>query len=149
VYCWGDNTFGQIGDGLLGAHTVVPSAVRNSSNFVIVAAGGFHTCAIASGGNAYCWGDNTTGELGDPNFVQSHWGLPLAVAGGLTFKSIAVGGTGNLGDDYYYGPYASGHSCAITTDGVAYCWGSNGQGELGTAPLVGSSATPLKVDGQH
>ena len=149
VYCWGDKTFGQIGDGLPGAHAVVPSAVKNSSNFVIVAAGGFHTCAIASGGNAYCWGDNTTGELGDLSFVQSHSSVPIAVAGGLTFKSIAVGGTGNLGDDYYYGPYASGHSCAITTDGVAYCWGFNGQGELGTAPLVSSSATPLKVDGQH
>ena len=149
VYCWGDNTFGQIGDGLPRQHAFAPSLVKNSASFVTVAAGGFHTCAIAPDGKAFCWGDNTTGELGDPTFVQSQSVVPIPVSGGLTFKSITVGGGGDAGDYYYYGPSAFGYSCGITTDGVAYCWGQNTQGELGTSILVGSSAAPLKVDGQH
>jgi len=150
VYCWGDDTFGQIGDGMPGLHTVAPTAVKNSSTFVTIAAGGFHTCAIESGGRAWCWGDNTTGEIGDPDFVQNHSAVPIPVAGGLTFKSITVGGSGDLGDYYYYGPTAYGYSCGITTDGVAYCWGQNSQGELGTSAFnISSSSRPLKVDGQH
>jgi alpha-tubulin suppressor-like RCC1 family protein len=148
VFCWGDNTFGQVGIGVTLTHEVAPAAIKYSSSFVTVAAGGFHTCAIDSGGGAWCWGDNTTGELGDADFAQNRSGVPIPVSGGLTFKSITVGGTGGLGD-YYSIPSAAGHSCAVTTDGVTYCWGLNSQGELGTAALVGSSATPLKVDGQH
>jgi len=132
-----------------GQHTVAPTAVKNSSTFVTVAAGGFHTCAIESGGRAWCWGDNSTGELGAPDVVQNHSGVPIPVAGGLIFKAITVGGTGGFGD-YYYAATAMGHSCAITTDGVGYCWGQNSEGELGTsAPNISSSSTPLKVDGQH
>lgn len=149
VYCWGDNTFGQIGNASTVSSATGPTAVKNSSTFVTVAAGGFHTCALASDGKAFCWGDNSTGELGDPDFPAERARVPIAVTGGFTFKSIAVGG-GADASDYYYGPVAFGYSCAITTGGIAYCWGHNGQGELGTSVLdVSSSGAPVKVDGQH
>ena len=149
VYCWGDNTVGQIGNGTSAFSTVEPSQVRNSSSFVTVSAGGFHTCAIESGGRAWCWGDNTTAELGDPDFVQGHASVPIPVAGGLSFKSITVGGSANY-NDYYYGLTGYfGYSCGITTDGVTYCWGQNVQGELGTSDFTPSKAVPTKVDGQH
>jgi alpha-tubulin suppressor-like RCC1 family protein len=149
AYCWGNNSFGQLGAGLSADHQSGPVAVKNSSTFTRIAAGGFHGCAIAANGQAFCWGDNTTGELGDPSFVANHSSIPVAVAGGFTFASIAVGGGGYAGD-YYYGPSAAGHTCAVTTDGVAYCWGQNSMGALGISNFdIGSSATPLKVDGQH
>lgn len=151
VYCWGDNTFGQLGSSSGVLQTASPMATKTSSTFVTIAAGGFNTCAIASDGKAFCWGDNRTGELGNPEFVQSQVGVPVPAGGGLTFKSIAVGGSGDSGTyyGYSYGPSAQGHACAVTTDGVTYCWGNNSTGELGTSAIVPSSATPLKVDGQH
>jgi alpha-tubulin suppressor-like RCC1 family protein len=152
VYCWGDNTFGEIGDGSTTRRATAPTAVKSTSTFVAIAAGGFHVCAIASDASAYCWGDNTTRELGDPTFTQSHAATPIAVSGGLRFASIAVGGSGSTsGNGYYgyYGPSAIGHSCGVTTDGVTYCWGSNSGGELGISSFSNSSATPTKVSGQH
>ena len=148
IYCWGDNTFGELGNGTVTPQQS-PTAVRSTSKFVSVAAGGFNTCAIASDARAFCWGSNAYGEAGDLNFVQSKAVVPIAVTGGLAFQSIAVGGSGSISGDYYYGPYAEGHSCGVTTSGVAYCWGSNSGFALGVVPGPTSSATPLKVSGQH
>jgi alpha-tubulin suppressor-like RCC1 family protein len=149
VYCWGDHSYGQLGTGSSQGATNTPAQIVSALTFVAVSAGGFHTCAIASDGKAYCWGDNSNGELGDGGAVfQTYRALPTAVSGGLTFKSIAVGG-GLIGGDYYY-YYSSpgGHSCGVTTGGVTYCWGSNLLGELGISPAGGDTSTPTKVSGQ-
>ena len=148
IYCWGDNIFGETGSGALPQSVVVPTAVKTLGTFTSVAAGGFHSCAIASNSTAWCWGDNTGRELGDPAYTQSFAQVPIAVTGGLTFKSIAVGGSGSNTGDYYYGPYATGHSCGITTDGSTYCWGDNASGNLGTGTFGIPNGTPTKVSGQ-
>jgi len=154
AYCWGDDTYGQLGDGTLTAQKA-PTLVIGGMSFVAISAGGFHTCGITTGSAAMCWGDNSTGELGDLNTNGS--ASPSQVAGGLLFKSISAGGVvvgvggGGCG---YYGCYDSyviieGHTCAVTTAGVTYCWGSNDRGELGYGPTAGGrSTTPFKVGGQ-
>ena len=151
AYCWGDDAHGQLGTGAPLAPRNVPTQVGGGLTFVAISSGGFHTCAIAADGKAYCWGDNTTGELGDVNLSNStyYYALPNAVSGGLTFKSIAVGG-GMIGnaDYYYYYADPGGHSCGVTTAGVAYCWGSNNHGELGIGPSTAPSRGPVKVLGQ-
>lgn len=152
VYCWGDDTFGEMGDDAALASKSAPTPINSTATFVSVAAGGFHSCAIGSDARASCWGDNTSGELGNPTLVTTISPVPTAVTGGLLFKSIAVGGGGDLGStDYYYSYTASafGHSCGVTTAGVTYCWGSNSQGELGISPDSNSSAVPKKVSGQQ
>lgn len=148
IYCWGDNTFGEIGDGT-SSSSLAPSAVKASTTYTAIAAGGFHSCAIASTAAAYCWGDNTSGELGDPNMTQKFATVPIAVTGGLRFKSISVGGAGGVTGNYYYAPSAMGHTCGITTSGVTYCWGSNGFGELGIGTLTAPIPTPTKISGQQ
>jgi uncharacterized protein YjdB len=65
-----------------------------------------HSCGVATGGAAYCWGSNDDGELGDGTYWPSR--LPAAVSGGLTFSMVGAGTT---------------YSCGLTTDGAAYCWG--------------------------
>jgi alpha-tubulin suppressor-like RCC1 family protein len=164
------------------------------STYQVVSAGGYHTCAIATGGKAYCWGDDTGGELGDgtgPD-VQTCEDLgfceittPLAVAGGLTFKTVSAGsgsyscGVTTGGQTYCWGydllsqgfcPTEDGdascrtptpvstsaaateisvggsHVCAVTSTGAGYCWGSNGQGQLGNGTTTGSEA-PVAVSG--
>lgn len=147
IYCWGDNTFGQIGNGGLGTNVNAPTGVKVSGTFATLAAGGFNSCAISSTAAAYCWGDNTSGELGDPSFASSSAAVPIAVSGGLAFKSIAVGGSST--NDYYYGSTVTGHSCGITTEGVTYCWGANDAGDLGIGTFDAPHSTPTKVSGQH
>ncbi|MEO7366717.1 MAG: hypothetical protein ABIZ36_02090, partial [Gemmatimonadaceae bacterium] len=97
------------------------------------------------------WGSNSTGELGNGNASVSP--TPLPVAGNLVFSSIAAGGGAN-NRDYYYGPAVSSHTCGVTLDRTAYCWGYDGFGELGGNLAYGNSSNtlstvPVKVTGQR
>jgi alpha-tubulin suppressor-like RCC1 family protein len=76
--------------------------------------GSFHACALTGDGQAYCWGNNQFGQLGDSSVVSKSF--PTAVVGGLHFTSIAAG---------------VAHTCGTTSDGSVACWGSNLAGELG------------------
>ncbi|HEX3927891.1 MAG TPA: Ig-like domain-containing protein [Gemmatimonadales bacterium] len=64
AYCWGANSFGQLGDGGTTPH-VTPTATASGRTFVKIVAGHVHTCGLNSLGVAFCWGDNVYGELGD------------------------------------------------------------------------------------
>ena len=102
--------------------------VTGPNTAVSISAGDRHSCAIAEGGLAYCWGLNNDGELGDGTTNPSSG--PVQVAGG-PFVSITAGGD---------------HSCGLVADGSAYCWGRGGSGELGDNTFA-SSSTPVAVAG--
>jgi alpha-tubulin suppressor-like RCC1 family protein len=65
VFCWGDNASGQLGLGTRVASRSSPAAVAGGRAFHQVSAGMWHTCAVTSSNAAYCWGRNTTNQLGD------------------------------------------------------------------------------------
>ena len=98
---------------------------------VVVSPGRGHACALNPDGRAYCWGSNSTGQLG--NGTTSSRLSPTAVSGGHTFKAISAG-------DF--------HTCALTTDGKAYCWGNNQSAELGDLTFT-RRLTPVPVAGGH
>jgi alpha-tubulin suppressor-like RCC1 family protein len=100
--------------------------VLGGDGTVVVDAGSAHTCALDPGGNAFCWGLGTAGELG--NGSASNSPTPVAVTGALTFAAIGAG---------------SGRTCGVTTTGAAYCWGSAPLGD-GSAS---NSLTPVAVTG--
>lgn len=143
AYCWGANTFGMIGDGTQSSTVSqgTPVAVSGGLTFTSLSAGGYHSCGVASGGMAYCWGRNTFAELGDTSTTGSSCGVtpsgnaycstPMVVSGGTTFAAVSAG-------EY--------HTCGLTAGGAAYCWGSNHNGQLGNGDTTGSS-TPLAVSG--
>ena len=113
--------------GLVSA-TSLTFSVRSSILFSTTAAGYFHACGVDVTGSAYCWGDNGTGQLGNPSLVQR--ALPEPVQGGIAFARITAG---------------RDHSCGLTADGVPYCWGANEAGQVsGGAP---TSAIPRPVTG--
>jgi hypothetical protein len=93
-----------------------------------VSAGLRHTCGITTAGAAYCWGYNTTGQIGNGN--QTNQSRPVAVAGGFSWSSISAG------DDY---------TCGITTGGAAYCWGTGLSGQLGNGSTSAVQTTPVPV----
>jgi alpha-tubulin suppressor-like RCC1 family protein len=117
AFCWGDNFGGQIGDGTT-SNRLKPVAVAGGRSFSMVSPGSVHTCGVTLARRAYCWGKNTTGQLGDGTTTRRL--VPVPVAGGLTFDLVSAGG----GSEFT-------HSCGVTTGDKAYCWGYNGNGQLG------------------
>ena len=83
AFCWGDNTFGQLGDGTTTTR-LVPVAVAGGLYFSQVGAGDLHTCGKAGNGTVYCWGDGTYGELGnDTSGATIHRTTPQPVLGAM------------------------------------------------------------------
>jgi alpha-tubulin suppressor-like RCC1 family protein len=79
MQCWGDNEFGQLGNGT-NNNSRTPVAVAQLSGAVVaIAAGSFHMCALSNGGVVQCWGENTYGELGNGKSLNSS--TPVAVSG--------------------------------------------------------------------
>ena len=134
AYCWGSNLVGQLGDNS-NTDRNAPVAVLTALKFVSIDAGAQHTCALTSDGTAYCWGRNDRGQLGDATSFNRL--VPVAVSGGLKFERIAAGG------------FNIGHTCALTNNGAAYCWGDNERGQLGigTVDVLVSHPTPQLVAG--
>ena len=128
AYCWGDNTYGELGDGSTTSHAT-PTAVGGGLKFVSLTAGLAHTCGLTSGNVAYCWGDNSYGELGDGSTTQRT--TPVAVGGGNVFARLSAG---------------VGYTCGLTSGGSGYCWGLNSSGQLGFGSTA-SRSSPVAVAG--
>jgi alpha-tubulin suppressor-like RCC1 family protein len=118
AYCWGLNVFGVLGFGSAGTFASSPVSVGESGTptFSRVFAGGYHACGLTPAGETWCWGWNAEGQVG-ANSAAFSVATPTAVAaGGLRFQTLALG---------------ESHTCGLTTDGAAYCWGGNARGESG------------------
>ena len=76
--CWGYNNYGELGNGTI-TDSLVPVAVSGVTPATAITAGGFHSCALLSGGTVKCWGYNSYGQLGDGTTTDSS--LPGAVIG--------------------------------------------------------------------
>ena len=76
AYCWGFNTFGQLGDGM-NVDALGPSPVSGGYTFATLSAGRLHTCAVTTDGVVYCWGFNSFGELGDGTTIDRN--VPVQV----------------------------------------------------------------------
>jgi alpha-tubulin suppressor-like RCC1 family protein len=138
AYCWGLNDYGQLGsastsvcDGL--PCVLTPQPVQTTLRFASINVGERHTCAIMDDGQGFCWGINSSGQLGDGTLVNRT--TPTRIAGDLRFRSLAAG----------YG-VGIAHSCGITTAGAVYCWGYNNAGQLGNGNRL-NSALPSPVIG--
>ncbi len=110
--------------------TVLPRTDRTTSTRRCGYFEGGHTCGLTSAGEAFCWGDNDVGAIGDGTTGGRR--MPVAVAGGHRFASISAG---------------LRHTCGRRMDGTVYCWGSGRTGQLGTNSTY-SSALAMKVVGQ-
>ena len=131
--CWGLGDYGQIGDRWNLDRSTPTESFGMSSGVqqVSVSPTGKSVCAVMTGGGAKCWGLNDRGQLGNSSTVQS-WG-PANVTGLASgVAQVAVGGS---------------YACALTTAGAVKCWGANGVGELGIAPLTGDQSEPKDVVG--
>ena len=113
-------------------YLVVPSPVRVRANVSIsaidptgrIAAGDKHTCAISLNNSIWCWGDNTYSQLGSSTFSGDFSLVPIqasALPGSRIAKRIVAG---------------TNHTCVLATDGTVWCWGQNGNGNLGDGTFL-------------
>jgi alpha-tubulin suppressor-like RCC1 family protein len=128
--CWGHNAYGQLGDGTIQSRTQpTPIAAAAQGGWSAVSAGARFSCGIRNG-EAWCWGDNTYGQLGGGSFGGSM--SPSRVSLGDKGARVAAG---------------SAHACALTTEGGLHCWGANYARQLGVGPMPVLAAEPLPIDG--
>jgi hypothetical protein len=116
VYCWGRDITSPTTAGTppTPASFVVPHKVDARISFSQISAGDTFACGLDLSGHAYCWGDNTFGQLGDGTTTRR--AIPTPIAGDYSFTSISAG---------------LSHACALTSSGEAYCWGANNARQLG------------------
>lgn len=155
-WCWGAHDAGALGVGDLdpgpceamgtGYPCVpVPAAVDIEPTLIDLVAGYYHVCGLTGDGGVLCWGDQEQGQLGDvadsdtcvwapPSESERACGrTPRSLdTGGIVFRSLRAGGF---------------HTCGLTEERQAYCWGANTFGQLGVVPDASSDA-PAAVDGE-
>jgi alpha-tubulin suppressor-like RCC1 family protein len=141
AYCWGSNRFGQLGNGSIGGQFSAPTPVAGGLSFSKISAGSHHTCGLTTGGAVYCWGRGSDLQLGQGITTGGGFdsGTPQQVVGGelpagVTFTTISAG---------------TRHSCAVGSDGNAYCWGSNVFGALGNTLQAAFRGLPQRVATPH
>jgi alpha-tubulin suppressor-like RCC1 family protein len=129
AFCWGGGQRGQLGAGAFFDFAYEPQSVAGAHRFISVVAGKEHACGIDDLGAAWCWGDNSYGQLGDS--TVNYASVPVRVAGDHVFKQLGAGAESNT-------------TCGVTTDGAAFCWGFNGRGPLAHG-VANPSSVPVKV----
>jgi alpha-tubulin suppressor-like RCC1 family protein len=136
LYCWGDNTQGQLGQGDFAPHAPVPQRVSLPLKVQRLGAALFGTaCVIVSDGTLWCWGANGEGQLGLGDFPPlADQSAPQQVSPFSDWVTVAVG---------------QGHACGIRDGGLTFCWGRNNLGQLGLdAGAPGQLRAPQLVPGR-
>lgn len=141
-YCWGSGYLGKLGGGGAATETQCdlapcsfsPQQVVGGHAFTSMTAGVAHACAVTAAGAAYCWGSNATGQLGSTGTDSSAVPVPVddPSTGPVTWERLSAGWR---------------HTCGVTTDGAAYCWGEDEFGALGTGTASGQQFAPVPVIG--
>jgi len=132
IKCWGDNVYGQLGNGTQTDQTEPVDVIDLDGTAVAISAGGYHTCALMSTGEVKCWGDDSDGQLGNGNNLFSS-STPTNVIGlDSAVSDISAG---------------LNHTCAVMSNGSIKCWGGNLYGQLGNGSITADSEEPIDVNG--
>jgi alpha-tubulin suppressor-like RCC1 family protein/type II secretory pathway pseudopilin PulG len=127
LWCWGENTTNNLGTGQISFKLSTPSVVLGGGAWKKVDAARSTACGLKSDNTAWCWGDNTQGQVGDG--TKTARTSPVAVSGGGSWKDISAGNS---------------HTCAIKSDDTLWCWGNNSNGQLGDGTYT-ERFTPTQI----
>lgn len=128
VWAWGDNSSGQLGDGI-GFATPLPAHVVGLTQVVAIGAGERHSLAVKSDGTVWAWGQNDEGQLGDTTHTDRN--VPVQVYGLSDVVAVAGGWK---------------HSVALRSDGSVWAWGVNNYDQLQNIALT-DTAAPVRISG--
>lgn len=128
AWCWGSNEYGQVGDG---TRTDRPDRTRvRGTGWSRISTGGAVTCGVKDNGSLWCWGLNDLGQLGRSD--KANQSAPRRIGTGTTWRDVSV---------------SWHHACALQADGTAWCWGSNANGQIGDGAVRKRTQGPVKVSG--
>jgi len=153
--CWGSNALGQVGADAGPSDIQSPLPLAGALRMRELSTSKDFVCGISTAGEAYCWGSNAGGQLGNGGAISGQASdisrVPSKVVGGHTWSTITTGdqfacGLTSAGAAYCWGrnEYRLG-----TKDGAAFCWGANTHGQLGAGATAASqpSTSPVAVAG--
>ena len=126
LWCWGDNYYGQLGDGTYTDRYTPVQVYNMTSGVSVVSLGGAHTCAIKQNGSLWCWGRNGLGQLGDGTYTDKNTPVQI-MSEGVVAVSLGLF-----------------HTCAVKQDGSLWCWGDNYYGQLGDGTWTWEN-TPVRI----
>ncbi|MBU1240568.1 RCC1 repeat-containing protein, partial [Myxococcota bacterium] len=136
VWCWGSNYAGQLGDGTTVANPL-PAQVTGlgPGTALSIGAGSAFTCVIKTDHSVWCWGSNSSGQLGDGSNDSSS--VPVAVAVQPA-----------MGSEVVQLSCGTGFNCIIDNEDGVWCWGNNASGQLGVGHTTDSNI-PLQIDSDY
>lgn len=126
VWAWGDNYFGQLGDGTDSDQRNYPIQINELSDIIAIDAGEYHSVALKNDGTVWAWGRNLDGELGDGTYLNKNTPIQIGI------DSIIDISCGDL------------FTIALKNDGTVWSWGDNEEGQLGIGSYL-TSANPVKI----
>jgi alpha-tubulin suppressor-like RCC1 family protein len=132
LFCWGRGDHGELGNGAEDDHAHPVEVAGGRTDWAVVSAGTFHTCARRRTGQLYCWGQDDWGQLGDGGTNTSR-SQPVEVVGGRTDWAGVVA--------------SGGHTCAVRRTGRLFCWGDDSVGQLGDGGTNTPQPQPVEVAG--
>lgn len=131
LWCWGQNDTAQTGTGACCSDIDTPAEIVSAIPWTSVTTGKYHSCGIKLDGTGWCWGSDSTGQLGNAGTtgVQNN---PSAVSGGHQWRMLSAG---------------TEHTCGLKTDKTIWCWGRDNNGQLGNGSVITSNQTsPYQID---
>jgi alpha-tubulin suppressor-like RCC1 family protein len=138
TYCWGNNDYGQLGDGTKVSKST-PTPVLTNLEFISISVGTNHVCAVDIDNVPYCWGNNNYGQLGDGTTGES-------------LQPRRVSGLDRISNPSGLQTIKAGHNftCAIKSENTAvFCWGNNQSGQLGNMSVANFSTVPVSTGLQN
>jgi len=137
AYCWGAGANGRLGNGNVAdqstAVIVNVSGVLNGKFLEQITTGEAHTCALDSDGKTYCWGLNSSGQLGDGSNTDRNTPVAVYTQGNLTGRALEQVVAGSL------------HTCVVASSSEGFCWGAGANGRLGNNNSADQNA-PVLID---
>jgi alpha-tubulin suppressor-like RCC1 family protein len=140
IFCWGNNSYGQLGNGSFGNNISSPSSdiyvdafYNRLTDIYHFSVGLSHTCAVDNSNQIWCWGNNYYGQLGigkDSNYYQTYYRFPRQVTLVGKVKGVSAG-------------YSS--TCVIKQDNSLWCWGGNDSGQLGDGTFINRTFPHMKI----
>ncbi len=131
LWCWGDNYFGQVGDGTrqtVNSPTMISPPDMLVGGWKQVSTGRTHTCAVGEDYSLWCWGENGDGRLGDRSTTDR--AVPTRSQAQWSWADVTCG---------------TAHTCGMRTDGTFWCWGDNSTGKFSPDERLRLSINPAHV----
>jgi alpha-tubulin suppressor-like RCC1 family protein len=129
LWAWGDNNWGQLGDGTQSNFRNSPVKIGTATNWKTVLIGAEHTIAIKTDGTLWAWGKNYQGLLGDGTTTNRN--SPVQIGTATNWETVFLGNT-------------SLHTMALKTDGTLWAWGVNSDGQLGDGTTT-NRLSPVQI----